>query len=80
MTSDDAEPGKILPFRRPRPKQSERPKCPACGAFWAPGWSSDPAWLVTASPDWDSYLGVTHCACCGRRKLDLLLGRDTRPN
>jgi hypothetical protein len=77
-TPDDTEPGIILPFRRPRSEQPERAKCPACGTWWAPGHSSNLAWLITASPAWDSYTGVTHCRGCGRRKLDVLLGRDTR--
>ncbi|MER7196147.1 hypothetical protein [Streptomyces flaveolus] len=53
-TPDDTEPGIILPFRRPRPEQPERTKCPACGTGWAPGHSSSLAWLITASPAWDS--------------------------
>ncbi|WP_440581467.1 hypothetical protein [Streptomyces sp. PT19] len=77
-TPEDTEPGKIIPFRRPRPTQPQRPKCPACGTEWAPGFSSDPAWLLTADPGLDSYTGVTHCRGCGQRKLDVLLGRDTR--
>lgn len=78
MATDDTEPGTIVPFRSPQPKQPERPKCPACRALWASGFSSDLTWLLTADREWDSYVGVTHCRGCGRRKLDLLLGRDTR--
>ncbi|MDX3298696.1 hypothetical protein PV569_34090 [Streptomyces scabiei] len=42
-----------------------------CGATWRPGFSSDPAWLLTAHPDWRLLEGVLNCQACGRKKLDV---------
>lgn len=42
-----------------------------CGAYWRPGFSSDPAWLLTADPRLNFFVGVLSCHCCGRRKLDV---------
>ncbi|TQE33168.1 hypothetical protein [Streptomyces ipomoeae] len=72
-------PDNVIPFRRRRPSpppQTGR-QC-ICGAFWRPGFSSNPAWLLTADPVWDSFLGVTHCHACGRHKLSVIFGRDMR--
>lgn len=80
MQEGEPPPDNVIPFRRParkKPEQPERPKC-TCGAMWRNGFSSDPAWLVTAPKVADSFIGLTHCQGCGRKKLDVLFGRDTR--
>ncbi|MFE9735503.1 hypothetical protein ACFYO9_34170 [Streptomyces sp. NPDC005863] len=59
-----------IPFRR-RPTQKKTGHTCICGATWRPGFSSDPAWLLTAHPDWRLLAGVLECDCCGRRKLDV---------
>jgi hypothetical protein len=43
-----------------------------CGAFWRPGFASDPAWLLTADPELSFFVGVLSCHCCGRKKLDVI--------
>ncbi|MEU3399456.1 hypothetical protein [Streptomyces filamentosus] len=43
-----------------------------CGATWRPGFSSDPAWLITADPRWSTFEGVLHCRACGRDKVAVL--------
>jgi hypothetical protein len=58
------------PIRKPKPKPTGHP-C-ICGATWRPGFSSDPAWLITASRDWRHLDGVLFCQACGRDKLDVL--------
>ncbi|MFG3157304.1 hypothetical protein ACGF7W_35300 [Streptomyces sp. NPDC048219] len=76
---DDSVPDNVIPFRRRRtsPPPKPRRQC-VCGAYWRPGFSSDPAWLITADPLWDSFEGVTHCQGCGRHKLSVITGRDMR--
>jgi hypothetical protein len=59
----------ITPIRRPR-RRAVGHTC-LCGATWSPGFSSDPAWLATAAPELN-FVGLTHCRCCGRRKLDVI--------
>ena len=81
QAGDGDVPDNVIPFRRRRtapPVQRGR-QC-VCGAFWRPGFSSDPAWLLTADPLWDSFDGVTHCHACGRHKLSVICGRDMRPD
>ncbi|WP_333745587.1 hypothetical protein [Streptomyces sp. IBSBF 2950] len=82
MAEPDDLPDNVIPFRRrrtapPAPPVQPRRQC-VCGALWNPGFSSDPAWLLTADPMWDSFLGVTHCRGCGRHKLSVIVGRDMR--
>lgn len=60
--------GDVKPFQRPR-RQGHQ--C-ICGAFWRPGFSSDPAWLLTADRRLSSFIGVLHCQGCGRDKLAVL--------
>ena len=55
------------PIRRPRPSGHS---C-ICGATWRPGFSSDPAWLITADRRLSSFLGLLHCQACGRDKMDV---------
>ncbi|MFF9204381.1 hypothetical protein ACF1AE_21680 [Streptomyces sp. NPDC014986] len=80
---DGGVPNNVLPFRRRRtsPPSTPRRQC-LCGAFWRPGPSSDPAWLmsVNSAPGLGSYEGVTHCQACGRHKLSVITGRDMRPS
>lgn len=57
-----------VPFRR----RIRKGHTCICGSTWRPGFSSDPAWLLTASPDWSMFEGVLHCQACGRKKLDVL--------
>lgn len=60
----------VVSLKRPVPEPRRGHEC-VCGAFWRPGFSSDPAWLLTAPKVWDSFVGVIYCHCCGRRKLDV---------
>ncbi|MFJ2110658.1 hypothetical protein ACIOEX_01795 [Streptomyces sp. NPDC087850] len=57
-----------IPFRR-RPAQKKTGHTCICGATWRPGFSSDPAWLLTAHPDWRLLEGVLNCQACGREKM-----------
>ncbi|MDX3165907.1 hypothetical protein PV516_19155 [Streptomyces scabiei] len=78
---DDGLPDNVLPFRRrPAPPPKKGRQC-ICGAFWNPGFSSSPAWLLSVNGDrlWNSFFGVTHCRGCGRHKLSVIFGRDMRP-
>ncbi|MBP5926663.1 hypothetical protein F3K32_42405 [Streptomyces sp. LBUM 1483] len=57
-----------IPLRRPA---REKGHTCICGATWRPGFSSDPAWLLTAHPDWRLLEGVLYCQACNRKKLDV---------
>jgi hypothetical protein len=57
----------VTPFARPKPEPRRGRQC-VCGAYWKPGRTSDPAWLLTASPDWFLLIGVLDCRSCGRDK------------
>jgi hypothetical protein len=59
----------IIPIRR-QPRRAIGHTC-LCGATWRPGFSSDPAWLLTADPALSTFTGILTCHCCGRRKLDV---------
>jgi hypothetical protein len=61
----------VIRFTRPRPEPRRGHQC-LCGTFWRPGFSSDPAWLLTADPELNYYTGVLSCRCCGRKKLDVI--------
>lgn len=61
----------VIPFKRPTPARSVGRAC-ICGATWRPGFSSDPAWLITADPELNFFTGLLSCHCCGRRKLDVI--------
>jgi hypothetical protein len=60
----------VTPIRRPKPKPTGH-RC-ICGATWRPGFSSDPAWLITADPRFKMLAGVLDCQACGRWKTDVL--------
>lgn len=62
--------GTVVQFGQPKPEPRRGHQC-VCGAFWRPGFSSDPAWLLTADPRLSFFIGVLSCHCCGRRKLDV---------
>jgi hypothetical protein len=57
-----------IPFRRP----VRIGHLCICGSNWRPGFSSDPAWLLTADPRFSMLAGVLDCQACGRKKLDVL--------
>ncbi len=59
-----------IPFRRPRPVRVGH-TC-ICGNTWRPGFSSDPAWLLTADRRLGTLAGVLRCQQCGRKKVDVL--------
>jgi hypothetical protein len=67
----------VVPIRRPaKPKAVDR-TC-ICGATWQPGFSSDPAWLITASPRLRTFTGVLDCKGCGRWKMDVIREQATQ--
>ncbi|GAA1111958.1 hypothetical protein [Streptomyces javensis] len=78
-TGEDDAPDNVIPFRRRPATPAKRGRQCICGAYWKPGHSSDPAWLLNTDPLWDSFHGVTHCQACGRHKLSVIFGRDMRP-
>lgn len=61
----------VVPLRRAKPPKAVGRTC-ICGATWRPGFSSNPAWLITADPRLGGFTGVLHCHCCGRLKLDVI--------
>jgi hypothetical protein len=61
----------VVPLRRAKPPKPVGRTC-ICGATWRPGFSSNPAWLITADPKLGGFTGVLHCHCCGRLKLDVI--------
>lgn len=63
-------PGTVTPLR-PVYEPRRGHQC-VCGAYWSPGFSSDPAWLLTASRELSFFVGVLSCKCCGRDKLEVL--------
>jgi len=64
----------VVPLRRAKPPKAVGRTC-ICGAIWRPGFSSDPAWLITADPRLGGFTGVLHCHGCGRPKLDVIRGQ-----
>lgn len=62
---------RVIPLRRAKPPKAVGRTC-ICGATWRPGFSSDPAWLITANPELRTFEGVSTCHCCGRWKMDVI--------
>lgn len=61
----------VIPLRRPASPRAVGRTC-ICGATWRPGFSSDPAWLITANPELRTFQGVLDCHACGRWKMDVI--------
>lgn len=61
----------VIRFTRPTPPRPTGRTC-TCGATWRPGFSSDPAWLITANPELEFFTGLLSCHCCGRPKMDVI--------
>lgn len=61
----------VTPLRRPMLPKAIGRTC-ICGATWRPGFSSDPAWLITANPVLRTFTGVLDCKGCGRWKMDVI--------
>lgn len=64
-------PDNVVHLRRHKAPKAVGRTC-ICGATWRPGFSSDPAWLVTANPELRTFLGVLDCQGCGRWKMDVI--------
>ena len=61
----------VVPLVRKAPEPRRGHQC-VCGAYWSPGFSSDPAWLRAANRELSFFVGVLSCKCCGRDKLEVL--------
>lgn len=61
----------VIPLKRTTRTPPTGRTC-VCGATWRPGFSSDPAWLLTADPELNFFAGLLSCHCCGRKKLDVI--------